>query len=148
MQTVPASYLTLERGTPVTDRFGQPVGEIAKVLIAWSEYFDGVIVATPAGDRFVDAPEIRRITADEVELSVTLSDVVHPGPQGPPAPPGVHNIRLDRLELAEEDRTGAVTGLKIAFVEDRLSIEELERRVELAHQATQLAELDELVADL
>lgn len=142
------SYLTLEPGTAVVDRLGQPVGEVKKVLVAWSEYFDGIVVTTPAGDRFVDAPEVRRIAADEVELSVALSDVVHPGPKGPPAPPGVHTIRLGRVEATEEDRTGAVTQLKIGFVEDRLTIEELERRVERAHQATQLGELDELVADL
>ena len=144
----PASYFTLEPGTPVTDRFGAPVGEIKKVLIAWSEYFDGVIVTTGAGDRFVDAPEIRRITSREVELCVALSDVLHPGPKGPPAPPDVHNIRWGRVEATEDDRTAAVTQLKIAFVEDRLTIEDLEHRVELVHQATQLSELDVLVADL
>jgi hypothetical protein len=145
---VPASYFTLEPGTPVRDRFGQPVAEIKKVLIAWSEYFDGVIVTTEAGDRFVDAPEVRRITREKVELSVALSDVVHPGPKGPPGPPDVHNIRRDRLDATEDDLTVAVTQLKIAFVEDQLSVEELERRVELVHQATQLRELDELLADV
>jgi hypothetical protein len=37
---VASSYLTLEPGTPVTDRFGQPVGKIKRVLIADAEYFD------------------------------------------------------------------------------------------------------------
>ena len=147
-EPAPASYLTLEPGTPVTDRFGQPVGEVKKVLIAWSEYWDGVIVSTEAGDRFVDAPEVRRVTAREVELSVALSDVLHPGPNGPPAPPDVPNIRWGRVEATEDDRTAAVTQLKIGFVEDRLAIEDLEHRVELVHQATLLSELDELVGDL
>lgn len=145
---MPASFYTLERGTPVADRFGQPVGNVKKVLIAYASYFDGVIVVTEAGDRFVDAPEVRRITRDEVELSVALSDVLEPGPKGPPGPPGVHGIRRDRLEVTDDDRTVAVTQLKIAFVEDRIGVGELERRVELAHGATQLRELDQLLEDL
>ena len=145
---VPASYFTLATGTPVCDRFGQSVGEVKKVLIAWGEYFDGVIVTTRDGDRFVDAPEVRRITGERVELSVALSDVLHPGPKGPPGPPDVHNVRRDRLEATEDDLNVAVTQLKIAFVEDRLEVEDLERRVELVHRATQLSELDELLADL
>jgi uncharacterized protein DUF1707 len=145
---VPASYFTLERETPVTDRFGQPVGKIKKVLIAEGSHFDGVIVTTRAGDRFVDAPEVRRITPDEVELAVALADVEYPGPKGPPGPPGVHGIRRDRLVATDDDRYVAVTQLKIAFVENELTVEELERRVELAHRASQLRELDELLADL
>ena len=38
--------------------------------------------------------------------------------------------------------------LKIAFVEDRITIEELERRVDMAHRAEQLRELDVALADL
>ena len=143
-----ASFFTLERGTPVTDRFGQPVGEVEKVLVAYGSYFDGIVVRTESGDRFVDAPEVRRITVEDVELSVALSDVLHPGPKGPPGPPDVHGIRRDRVEATEEDRTVAVTQLKIGFVEDRVSLEELERRIDLAHRATQLSQLDELVDDL
>ena len=144
----PASYFTLERGTPVTDRFGQPVGKVDKILVAHGHYFDGLIVTTRGGDRFVDAPEVRRILTDEVELAVALADVEHPGPTGPPGPPGVHGIRRDRLVGTEDDRTVTTTQLKVAFVEDQLTVEELERRVELAHRASALRELDELLADL
>lgn len=132
----------------MTDRFGQPVGNIKKVLIAEASHFDGVIVATRVGDRFVDAPEVRRITPEEVELAVALSDVEHPGPKGPPGPPGVHGIRRDRLVATDNDRAVAITQLKIAFVDDQLTLPELERRVELAHRASQLRQLDELLADL
>lgn len=145
---MPVSYLTLERGTRVTDRFGQPVGRVKRVLLAEGSHFDGVIVSTRVGERFVDAPEVRRIAEDEVELTVALSDVEHPGPKGPPGPPGVRGIRRDRLAATTEDRAVAVTQLKIAFVEDRVSVEELERRVERAHRATELRELDGLLADL
>jgi hypothetical protein len=145
---MPASYFTLERGTPVTDRFGQPVGKVKKVLIADGSHFDGVIVTTRAGDRFVDAPEVRRITREDVELTVALADVEHPGPKGPPGPPGVHGIRRDRLLATDDDRSVAITQLKIAFVENQLTVEELERRVEAANRASQLRELDEVLVDL
>jgi hypothetical protein len=131
----------------VTDRFGQQVGQVERVLIAW-DYFDGVVVKTDAGHRFVDAPEVRAIRSDEVELAVALSDVLHPGPEGPPGPPGVHNIRRDRSEMTEDDRSAAITQLKIAFVEEAIDVEELERRVELTHRATELHELDALLDDL
>jgi hypothetical protein len=143
---VAASYFTLEPGTLVTDRFGQPVGRIKRVLIAEASHFDGVIVSTRAGDRFVDALEVWRISHDEVEVTVAMSDVEHPGPKGPPGPPDVHGIRRDRLLATDHDRNVAVT--QIAFVEDQLTVEDLERRVERAHGATRLRELDALLADL
>ncbi len=52
---MPASYLTLERGTRVVDRFGQTVGFVRRVLIAEGSHFDGIVVDTSAGRRFVDA---------------------------------------------------------------------------------------------
>ena len=48
---------------------------------------------------------------------------------------------------SDEDRAVAVTQLKIAFVKDQLSVEELERRVELAHRSEQLRQLDEILVD-
>ena len=143
-----SSFYTLERGTPVTDRFGCPVGDVKRVLIAYGSYFDGVVVRTPAGDRFVDAPEVRRIDEDEVELAIALPDVVHPGPKGPPGPPDVHSVRRDRVLATDEDRRLAVGRLKVAYVEDRLGIDDLERRVDLIHRATQLGELDAALDDL
>jgi hypothetical protein len=142
-----ASFYTLEPGTPVTDRFGHAVGEVVRVLIA-GVFFDGIVVSTVAGDRFVDAPEVRHIEPDEVDLRVTLSDVLFPGPEGPPAPPAVRNIRWDRVDATEDDRAAAITTLKVAFIEDRLEVGDLERRVDLVHAATELSELDSIVADL
>jgi hypothetical protein len=144
----PASFFTLERGTPVADRFAHPVGTIERVLIAYGTYFDGIVVATPVGARFVDAPEVRRIARDHVELAITLSDVVHPGPKGNLGPPGIHESRRDRSVADDDDRSIAMTRLKMAFVEDRIDIDELERRVELVHRASRLCELERLVRDI
>lgn len=53
---VSGSFFTLEPGTPVTDRFGRRVGAVRKVLIAYGEFFDGIVVATEAGHRFSTPP--------------------------------------------------------------------------------------------
>jgi hypothetical protein len=44
------------------DRFGQPVGAVKRTLVLEGGGFDGIIVETDAGKRFVDAPEVRRIS--------------------------------------------------------------------------------------
>jgi len=63
------SYKVLERGTPVYASDGAPVGTVREVLENVAEHiFDGLVIDTPAGERFVDAPEIARIA----ELRVTL----------------------------------------------------------------------------
>ena len=64
------SYKVLERGTPVVDRDGGAVGSVLEVLENKAEHiFDGLVLDTPAGQRFVDAPEVARIA----ERCVTLS---------------------------------------------------------------------------
>ena len=64
------SYKVLERGTPVVDRDGGEVGTVREVLENKAEHiFDGLVLDTPGGQRFVDAPEVARIA----ELRVTLT---------------------------------------------------------------------------
>jgi hypothetical protein len=64
------SYKVLERGTPVVDRDGGEVGSVREVLENKAEHiFDGLVLDTPGGQRFVDAPEVARIA----ELRVTLT---------------------------------------------------------------------------
>lgn len=57
----------------------------------------------------------------------------HPGPR--PAP-----LRSRRDEV--------ITSLTTAFAQDDISVEEFERRLDVAHRASDLAELDALLADL
>ncbi len=64
------SYKVLARGTPVVDRDGGAIGTVREVLENKAEHiFDGLVLDTPAGQRFVDAPEVARIA----ELRVTLT---------------------------------------------------------------------------
>ena len=70
------SYKVLQRGTPVVDRDGGDVGSVRDVLENEAEHiFDGLVLDTPAGQRFVDAPEIARITARCVTLTLDAEGV-------------------------------------------------------------------------
>ena len=65
------SYKVLELGTPVADRDGRAVGSVRQILENEAEHiFDGLVIDTPAGQRFVDAPEIARIAQRQVVLTL------------------------------------------------------------------------------
>lgn len=65
------SYKVLEAGTPVHASGGEPIGTVSQVLDnAREEIFDGIVVDTPAGARFVDAPEVSRIAERRVTLTL------------------------------------------------------------------------------
>jgi hypothetical protein len=65
------SYKVLARGTPVRTSDGVDVGTVRAVLENEREHlFDGLVIDTPQGRRFVDAPEIARIAERRVTLSI------------------------------------------------------------------------------
>ena len=69
------SYLALPRGVPVVTADGVQIGTVAKVLDNAREHiFDGIVVKTEHGDRFVDAPEVARITLREVTLTIDAGE--------------------------------------------------------------------------
>jgi hypothetical protein len=71
----PASYLTLTEGTAVQSRDGAAVGEVRRILAdAEEDIFDGLIVATPEGDRFVDAERVDSIAERLVVLSLSADE--------------------------------------------------------------------------
>lgn len=70
------SYKVLAAGTPVLDRDGGEVGRVRDILENEAEHiFDGLVLDTPAGRRFVDAPEVARITAGRVVLTLDAEGV-------------------------------------------------------------------------
>jgi hypothetical protein len=81
------SYLALRPGTPVFAADGVRVGTVVRVLDNVREHiFDGLDIDTPAhGLRFIDAPEVGRITASRVDLTIDAATV---GEQPPPGPRG------------------------------------------------------------
>ncbi|MBJ7330769.1 MAG: hypothetical protein JHC95_12790 [Solirubrobacteraceae bacterium] len=70
------SYKVVRRGHPVEDADGTPVGTIRRVREITREHMlDGIDVDTPDGVRFVDAPEVGRITTRAVTLTITAAEV-------------------------------------------------------------------------
>jgi hypothetical protein len=68
-------YKALPRGVPVHTSDGVEVGTVHRVLDNVREHiFDGIIVNTKDGRRFVDAPEVARITASRVMLTIDAEE--------------------------------------------------------------------------
>jgi hypothetical protein len=64
------SFKVLRRGTPVRSADGVELGKVRRVQEAKREnIFDGIVVDTRNGLRFLDAPEVARIA----ELAVTAT---------------------------------------------------------------------------
>lgn len=69
------SYKLLATGTRVVTSDGQELGTVAEVLDNVKEnIFDGIVVRTPQGTRFVDAPEVARITERTVTLTIDAAE--------------------------------------------------------------------------
>jgi hypothetical protein len=97
------SYDVLRRGTPVVDSTGTQVGTVQEVLDNAREHiFDGIVVSTRNGRRFVDAPEVARITQRRVTLTIDAAAVAQL-PERSPIPPAVEALgsgvrrRMSRL---------------------------------------------------
>ncbi len=68
-------YKVLPRGTPVVTSDGELLGTVYRVQDNAREHiFDGIVVSTPDGRRFVDAPEVARITDKRVTLTIDAAE--------------------------------------------------------------------------
>ena len=68
-------YQALPRGVPVFTSDGVELGRVHRVQDNAREHiFDGIVVTTKQGRRFVDAPEVVRITASRVTLSIDAEE--------------------------------------------------------------------------
>ncbi len=64
-------YKVLSRGTVVRSADGVEIGTVRRVLDNAREHiFDGIVIDTPGGRRFVDAPEVARIHERAVVLTI------------------------------------------------------------------------------
>ena len=74
----PIGYKVLRRGTPVMTTDGTVIGTVAKVLDNAREHiFDGIVVKTEKGRRFVDAPEVASITNRRVTLTIDAAEAAN-----------------------------------------------------------------------
>ncbi len=90
-------YLALPRGVAVHASDGTPLGTVHRVLDNAREHiFDGIVIETEHGRRFVDAPEVARITRRRVTLTIDAAEAAE-------LPP--HRGRLGSLQ-ARAGRAG------------------------------------------
>lgn len=84
MTDTPISYLALADGTPVLTTTGRRIGTVEHVLQDDDlDLFDGLVVETEAGRRFVDAGRIDRMTASAVHTSLSEEEAAQlPEPDG------------------------------------------------------------------
>ena len=68
-------YKVLRRGTPVRSADGVEIGTVRRVQDNAREHiFDGIVIDTRDGRRFVDAPEVARIFERAVVLTITAEE--------------------------------------------------------------------------
>jgi hypothetical protein len=94
------SYKALARGTPVRAADGTEVGKVRRVLDnARENIFDGIVIETSSGLRFVDAPEVARIAELAVTLTIPVEEVLEL-----PAPPSVMKQRWNHSTIVRRTR--------------------------------------------
>src|SRR4051812_21343539 len=113
----PIAYTILAEGTPVLTADGEQVGTVAGVRAdEGTDVFDGIVIDTHDGDRFVDAPEIDTLYERAVVLTITAEQAR--ALSEPTASPAV-------VDVAPDDVAGDTTGDRVRDtakrVWDRLS---------------------------
>jgi sporulation protein YlmC with PRC-barrel domain len=111
------AYAALEEGTPVVTRDGRAIGRVKRVLADFEEdIFDGLILDTPAGDRFVDSERLADIYERAVVLSLSDEETAHL----PEATPGPAVVEVDPEDTVK--RTPAeIIGRQVRDVWNRIS---------------------------
>jgi hypothetical protein len=90
----PIAYTALKRGTPVRSADGVEVGTVRRAQGTGREHiFDGIVMDTKDGKRFVDAPEVARIAERAVTLTITAAEAA-----GLPPPGGGMRARVDQAK--------------------------------------------------
>jgi hypothetical protein len=82
----PIAYTALSKGVPVVSQSGRAFGAVEHVLeIPAEDLFDGIVVSTAAGLRFVDRDQIDQITTVRVLCALTDEQAAAlPAPAAPP----------------------------------------------------------------
>lgn len=71
----PIAYTALEPGTPVYSTDGHQFGTVEAVLVVEEvDVFDGIVVDTSDGTRFVDADHVGQITTGRVQTTLSADE--------------------------------------------------------------------------
>jgi hypothetical protein len=102
-------YKVLRRGTPVRSSDGVQVGTVRRVQDNAREHiFDGIVIDTPDGRRFVDAPEVARIFERAVVLNIDAEQARQLPEQGSAVADRMRNAspvrRVRRLSRSMRER--------------------------------------------
>jgi hypothetical protein len=102
-------YKVLKRGTPVRSSDGVEIGTVRRAQDNVREHiFDGIVIDTPDGRRFVDAPEVARIFERAVVLTITAEQARELPEQGSAMAARMRNTatarRATRLGRSMRDR--------------------------------------------
>ena len=91
---IPISYMAAVRGTPVLTSSGTQIGTLEHVLeVPEVDVFDGIVIATEAGLRFIEAVYVQRITPSHIWCSLDDAQAAQlPAPRGAPV------YRVDALK--------------------------------------------------
>jgi len=105
----PIGYKILPRGTPVRTSDGVQIGTVRRVQDNAREHiFDGIVIDTPEGRRFVDAPEVARIFERAVVLAISAEQARELPEQGSAVADRMRNTtplrRAKRLGRSMRDR--------------------------------------------
>jgi hypothetical protein len=88
------SYLAAVRGTPVLSSTGTEIGTLEHVLqVPEVDVFDGIVIATKDGLRFIDADYVQQITRSAIHSSLDDAQASQLAP-----PDGAPVYRVDALE--------------------------------------------------
>ena len=83
------SYLAAVLGTPVLSSSGTKIGTLEHVLqVPQLDIFDGIVVATKAGLRFIDADHVGEITRTHVRARLDDGGAPAPAAGRPACIPG------------------------------------------------------------
>ena len=101
----PIAYTVLAEGTPVHSSDGHEVGRVKRVLAdEGADVFDGIVLETDEGERFVDAPEVGDLYERQVTLKLTAEQARDlPEPSAGPAV----------LDVSADDVAGDTPGDKV-----------------------------------
>jgi hypothetical protein len=82
----PISYEAVVPGTPVLSSSGAKIGTLEHVLkVEQLDIFDGIVIATHGGLRFIDADSVRQMTRSQIQTAIDDAQAANlPPPSGPP----------------------------------------------------------------
>jgi hypothetical protein len=103
------SYEAAVLGTPVLSSSGATIGTLEHVLqVPELDVFDGIVITTEHGLRFIDADHVGEIT--RIQIATTLTDAEATALPAPGGPPVYRVDALDDTGSSLHDRLGRMFG--------------------------------------